>query len=74
MSQLGLEKGDRLKLTVEVLDYRGDQDGVWASSEPIYLEVSDESGVLAAISETDERSEQRLDDLIRRELGIGDEP
>ncbi len=74
LSQLGLEKGDRLKLTVEVLDYRGDQDGVWASSEPIYLEVSDESGVLAAISETDERSEQRLDDLIRRELGIGDEP
>ena len=45
-----------------------------ANSESIYLEISDESGVLNAISEPDERSEQRLDDLIRRQLGIGDEP
>ncbi len=74
VAQLGLEKGDRLKLAVEVLDYRGESPGKWSSSEPVFLEISDESGVLAAISETDERSEQRLDDLIRRELGIGDEP
>lgn len=74
LSTLALKKGDRLKLTAEIEDHRGGAEGVRAPSEPIYLEISDESGVLNAISEPDERSEQRLDDLIRRQLGIGDEP
>jgi hypothetical protein len=30
--------------------------------------------VLAAISEADERSEQRLTDIIKRQLGIGESP
>jgi hypothetical protein len=69
-----LAKGDRIKIVLEVVDYRGEQPGVSYYSDPLVLEISDESGVLAAISEADERSEQRLTDIIKRQLGIGESP
>ena len=69
-----LAKGDRVKLTLEVVDFRGDAEGRSYFSDPLVLEISDESGVLAAISEADERSEQRLTDIIKRQLGIGESP
>lgn len=74
LAPLNLEKGDRLKLTLEAIDYRGELTGESYSSDPLILEVSDESGVLAAISEADERSEQRLTDIIKQQLGIGESP
>lgn len=79
LSQLELDKGDRLKLTLEVVDYRGKGPdgkprGESYLSDPLVLEISDESGVLAAISEADQRSEQRLTDIIKRQLGIGESP
>ena len=70
-----LAKGDRIKLVLEVVDYRGDQPGVSYYSDPLVLEISDESGVLAAISEGgDPLTDQRLSDLIKRQLGIGESP
>jgi hypothetical protein len=69
-----LAKGDRVKLTLEVVDFRGDAPGASYYSDPLVLDISDESGVLAAISEADERSEQRLTDIIKRQLGIGESP
>lgn len=69
-----LAKGDRLKLTLETVDFRGDIPGESYQSDPLVLEISDESGVLAAISEADERSEQRLTDIIKQQLGIGESP
>jgi hypothetical protein len=79
LSPLKLTKGDRLKITLEVVDYRGENEtgeptGQLYQSDPLVLEISDESGVLAAISEADERSEQRLTDIIKRQLGIGESP
>ncbi len=74
LSPLALEKGDQLRLTLEATDYRGDTPGETAQSEPLILEISDESGVYAAILEADERSEQRLSEIIKRQLGIGDVP
>ena len=79
LSPLKLTKGDRLRITLEVCDYRGENDageptGERYQSDPLVLEISDESGVLAAISEADERSEQRLTDIIKRQLGIGESP
>jgi hypothetical protein len=79
LSPLRLAKGDRVKLTLEATDYRGENDagqvqGESQASEPLILEISDESGVLAAISEADQRSEERLTDLIKRQLGIGESP
>ena len=71
LSTFQLKKGDRLKLELEVLDHRGDNRGEVVRADPLYLQVSDESGVLAAISESDERSEKQLSDIIKRELGIG---
>jgi hypothetical protein len=69
-----LVKGDQIELTLELIDYRGEQLGESFFSDPLLLEISDESGVLAAISEADERSEQRITDIIKRQLGIGDSP
>ena len=70
-----LAKGDRVKIVLEVVDYRGDQPGVSYYSDPLVLEISDESGVLAAISEGgDPLTDQRLNDIIKRQLGIGESP
>jgi hypothetical protein len=79
LAPLKLAKGDRVRLTLEVTDYRGENDqdqpvGTPYLSDALVLEISDESGVLAAISEADERSEQRLTDIIKRQLGIGEAP
>jgi hypothetical protein len=79
LSPLGLTKGDRLKITLEVVDYRGENEageptGERYQSDPLVLEISDESGVLAAIVEADEASEKRLTDIIKRQLGIGESP
>ncbi|MCC9609518.1 hypothetical protein LOC68_04815 [Blastopirellula sp. JC732] len=72
LSELKLEKGDSLSVTLEARDWRGRGEGVVAISEPLVLEVSDESGVLAAISEADQRSEEQLTEIIKRQLGIGE--
>ena len=79
LTPLKLAKGDRVKVTLETVDYRGKNKqsetlGESHKSEPLILEISDESGVLAAISAADERSEQRLTDIIKRQLGIGESP
>jgi hypothetical protein len=79
LSPMKLAKGDRVKLTLEVTDYRGENAagevvGQKHASDALVLEISDESGVLAAISAADERSEQRLTDIIKRQLGIGETP
>jgi hypothetical protein len=79
LASLDLAKGDRVKLTLEVTDYRGENasgqpEGVSYQGDPLVLEISDESGVLAAISEADQRSEERLTDIIKRQLGIGESP
>ncbi|TWT30934.1 hypothetical protein [Blastopirellula retiformator] len=72
LSELKLEKGDSLSVTLEARDWRGRGEGAVAISEPLVLEVSDESGVLAAISESDQRSEEQLTEIIKRQLGIGE--
>jgi hypothetical protein len=71
LAKFKLVKGDQLKLTLAVVDHRGDSPGQQELSEPILLEISDEAGVLAAITEADERSEKRLGDVIKQQLGIG---
>lgn len=76
LAELNLLKGDRLKLTLEVRDYRGKNDtgqprGQVTTSEPVVLEIADESGVLAAIAEADKKSEQQLTEIIERQLGTG---
>lgn len=71
LSSLGLQKDDQVRLTLQATDYRGQSPGQVVQSEPIVLEVTDESGILAAIAEADERSAQQLDAIIERQLGVG---
>jgi hypothetical protein len=78
LAPLKLAKGDRVKLTLEAMDDRGENGqgqpaGVSQASEGLVLEISDESGVLAAIAEADPRTEEQLNEIIKRQLGIGDE-
>lgn len=68
---LGLAVGDRVRVTVRAVDYRGDAAGRVTESEPILLEVTDERGILAALTESDERSVKQLDAIIDRELSVG---
>ncbi len=69
-----LSKGDRLRVILEVRDFRGDREGQLYLSDPLFLEISDESGVYAAILEADQKSEKQLSEIIQRELGIGETP
>jgi hypothetical protein len=76
LAPLKLALGDRLKLTLEAIDYRGEDPagrslGQGATSEPITLQVADETAVIAAIAEADKRSEQQLSEIIERQLSSG---
>jgi len=70
LSKLDVDKGDQLELTLKVLDYRGKLPGRMTAGEPLVLNVSDKAGVLAAIAQSDEHSEECLTDIIRRQLGM----
>jgi hypothetical protein len=71
LSAFQLAKGDKVTVTVTAEDVRGQEQGEIASSEPIVLEVTDREGLLAELLESDEEGADRLDAIIRRELGIG---
>jgi hypothetical protein len=71
LAVLGLKKGDQVRVTLTATDYRGSGKGQTSSSEPIVLDITDESGILAALSETDERSAKELETIIERQLGVG---
>ena len=74
LTPLELATGDRLKITLEVVDDRGKAQGATFQADPLVLEVSDEAGVLRAVSETDEQTERKLNELYLKQLGIGEEP
>lgn len=74
LAPLQLAKGDRLKLTLQVTDYRGSLPGRSYLTEPFLLDVSDEAGVLSAITEVDEQSERRLTETIEQQLGVESAP
>lgn len=64
-----LKKGDQVKLVLEITENRGTQAGKSANSDPIFLTITDESGVIAASSEYDERAARVLDELLKVQTG-----
>jgi hypothetical protein len=72
LKPLGLVKGDEVRLTLEAVDFRGERLGMIGQSETLVLHVTDESGILAGLAETDEKSARQLDQIIQRQLGIGE--
>ncbi len=73
LQPLGLAKGDQVRVTLRATDDRGNAGGETSTSEPILLTVTDESGILAALAESDERSARQLDAIIERQLDVGGE-
>ena len=67
----GLKVGDQVRVVVRAVDYRGDAAGREAVCDPILLQVTDERGVVAAITASDEQSIEQLDAIIDRELSVG---
>jgi hypothetical protein len=53
-------------------DYRGSLDGVMAEAEVIELQVTSRAGFLAAMREVDSLTDEKLDRIIKAQLGIGD--
>jgi len=70
LSPFSLSKGDRLQLVLEATDYRGSGEGITTQSEPISLIVTDQSGVLADLTESDEKLLEEFGTIIN--LNVGD--
>jgi hypothetical protein len=71
LASLRLTKGDRLTVTLEAVDYRGEATGQSGGSEPIVFEITDEAGILEDIARPDYQSAAELDAIIRQQLNIG---
>jgi len=74
LAGLKLRKGDQVKITLRATDYRGDLEGRTAVSDPVMLDVTDEPGLLAAISESDQLSARQIDAILERQLQVGAAP
>jgi hypothetical protein len=66
--------GDQVKITLRAVDYRGSaQAGRTTLSEPLVFQVTDERGIIAAITAADPESARQLQDMINQQIGVGDE-
>ncbi len=66
-----LAKGDQLRVTLEATDYRGDLPGETTKSEPLVLQITDLSGIMAALSDTDRHAYEQMNLLIQRQSQTG---
>jgi hypothetical protein len=71
LDQFKLVKGDQVRLIVEATDYRGDQPGKSTKSDPVVLQITDEGGIMAALSETDRHAYEQMNVLIQRQTQTG---
>ena len=74
LSDLGLRKGDFVRVVVEAVDYRGTTPGQTAASAPIDLTVTDENGVLEALQASESQAAQELQAIIEEQLRVGGKP
>jgi hypothetical protein len=72
LAALGLQKGDRLELVFEAIDYRGDLAGKSTVADPLVFYVTDVAGIESAVTEIDPVLEQQIQSLIQDQLGIGE--
>jgi hypothetical protein len=71
LSSYELVKGDEVKIVLEVTDWRGEATGQQGTGEAIMLNVTDLNGIFVQTGEEDKKSAKQLDEILRRELGIG---
>jgi hypothetical protein len=72
LADYDLKIGDTVKVTLNTTDFRGSLDGVVAEAEVIELQVTSRAGFLAAMREVDSQTDEKLDRIIKAQLGIGD--
>ena len=68
-----LTKGDEVKVSLQVTDWRGSLAGQLGEAEAIRFNVTDLNGIFAQTGEEDRKSAKQLDEILRRELGISGE-
>lgn len=73
LSPFELKKGDEVKVTLEVTDWRGSIPGQKGMGESVTFNVTDLNGILAQTGDEDKKTAKQLDEILRRELGIGGE-
>lgn len=73
LSPYELQKGDEVKVTLEVVDWRGSIPGQKGQGESVTFNVTDLNGILAQTGDEDKKTAKQLDEILRRELGIGGE-
>ena len=71
LSPYELAKGDEVKIVLEVTDWRGNSAGQTGTGEAITFNVTDLNGIFVQTGEEDKKSAKQLDEILRRELGIG---
>ena len=74
MSALKVVEGDVLEITLIAIDHRGERLGRSGTSEPLLFRITDPTTARSAITEVDPETAERLKEMIRRQLGIGDRP
>lgn len=72
LAPLKLAKGDRVVVTLEATDWRGPAEGKSARSDALTFTVTDREGLLEAMEKLDDRMVEKLDQIIRAQLGIGE--
>ena len=72
LEDFNLKIGDAVQVTLTTTDYRGSLDGVVAEAEVIELMVTSRAEFLAAMREVDSQTDEKLDRIIKAQLGIGD--
>jgi hypothetical protein len=72
LKPLKLVKGDRVTIALEAVDYRGDSPGRSTTSDPVTFLVTDEQGLLEAMRRFDDRTVEKLNEIIKAQLGIGE--
>jgi hypothetical protein len=72
LEEFDLKIGDAVQVTLTTTDYRGSLPGVVAEAEVIELMVTSRAEFLAAMREVDSQTDEKLDRIIKAQLGIGD--
>ena len=60
-------------MTLEIVDWRGNIPGQKGIGESVTFNVTDLNGILAQTGDEDKKTAKQLDEILRRELGIGGE-
>jgi hypothetical protein len=74
LGPLKLVPGDQLNVRLKVVDYRGSLPGKSSDSDPLAFDVTDQRGILAAMSESDRESAEQLKTMIGQQIEVGEGP